>query len=116
MAKIESEKPRLGISACLLGERVRYGALLMKALAVRATPARHASALRHAAGSLEPALGADERAELGEVIDAYRRGARPLGVPLMLIGHHVRRGGVARLADQVYLDPHPEERRLRHRA
>jgi hypothetical protein len=61
MAKIESEKPRLGISACLLGERVRYGALLMKALAVRATPARHASALRHAAGSLEPALGADER-------------------------------------------------------
>ncbi|HEV8642818.1 MAG TPA: hypothetical protein VGV13_17145 [Methylomirabilota bacterium] len=37
-------------------------------------------------------------------------------MPLMLIGHHVRRGGVARLADQAYLDPHPEERRLRHRA
>ena len=59
-------------------------------------------------------LGDDERAELGEVIAEYRRGLVPLVVPLTLLKHHVRRLGLAYLADQVYLDPHPKELMLRN--
>jgi uncharacterized protein YbgA (DUF1722 family) len=66
------------------------------------------------AGYVRRDLGDDERAELVEVIDEYRRGLVPLVVPLTLVKHHVRRLGVAYLADQVYLNPHPRELMLRN--
>jgi uncharacterized protein YbgA (DUF1722 family)/uncharacterized protein YbbK (DUF523 family) len=91
-----------------------YRALAMEALAVRATPARHVNVLQHLAGFFKKRLGADERAELAEVIEDYRRGLVPLVVPLTLLKHHVRRFGVTYLADQVYLDPHPRELLLRN--
>jgi uncharacterized protein YbgA (DUF1722 family) len=86
----------------------------MRALAVRATRARHTNVLQHLAGFFKRQLDDDERAELGEVIDAYRRGLLPLVVPVTLIKHHVRRLRLAYLADQVYLDPHPQELMLRN--
>ncbi|OLC38077.1 MAG: hypothetical protein AUH81_04690 [Candidatus Rokubacteria bacterium 13_1_40CM_4_69_5] len=73
--------PRLGRLVAAAGPRLTgealdaYGALLMEALAVRATRARDATVLRHAASVLERALGPDERAELGEVVDAYGAGS-----------------------------------------
>lgn len=91
-----------------------YGRLLAEALAVRATRGRHASVLRHLAGYFKRDLGPDERAELGEVVDEYRRGLLPVVVPVTLIKHHVRRLGLAYLADQVYLSPHPRELMLRN--
>ena len=92
----------------------RYGEGIMRALAVRATRARHANVLQHLAGFFKRQLDDDERAELGEVIDAYRRELVPLVVPVTLIKHHVRRLRLAYLADQVYLDPHPKELMLRN--
>jgi uncharacterized protein YbgA (DUF1722 family)/uncharacterized protein YbbK (DUF523 family) len=92
----------------------RYGEGIMRALAVRATRARHTNVLQHLAGFFKRQLDDDERAELGEVIDAYRRGLLPLVVPVTLIKHHVRRLRLAYLADQVYLDPHPQELMLRN--
>lgn len=91
-----------------------YHALLMEAFAVRATRGRHANVLQHAAGYFKRDLAADERAELVEVIDEYRRGLVPLVVPLTLLRHHIRRLGLAYLADQVYLSPHPKELMLRN--
>jgi uncharacterized protein YbgA (DUF1722 family)/uncharacterized protein YbbK (DUF523 family) len=91
-----------------------YGALLMEALAVRATRPRHVNALQHLAGFFKRALSPDERAELAEVIEEYGRELVPLVVPVTLIRHHVRRFGVAYLADQVYLRPHPKELMLRN--
>jgi len=91
-----------------------YGTRFMQALAIRATRARHVNVLQHLAGFLKRALGGDERAELGEVIAEYRRGLVPLVVPLTLLKHHVRRLGLAYLADQVYLNPHPKELMLRN--
>jgi uncharacterized protein YbgA (DUF1722 family) len=91
-----------------------YHALLMEAFAVRATRGRHANVLQHMTGYVRRDLGDDERAELVEVIDEYRRGLVPLVVPLTLVKHHVRRLGVAYLADQVYLNPHPRELMLRN--
>jgi uncharacterized protein YbgA (DUF1722 family)/uncharacterized protein YbbK (DUF523 family) len=91
-----------------------YQALLMEACAVRATRGRHANVLTHMAGHFKRALGTEERAELVEVIDEYRRGLVPLVVPLTLLNHHVRLRGVRYLADQVYLNPHPKELMLRN--
>ena len=91
-----------------------YGTRFMQALAVRATRARHVNVLQHLAGFLKRELSDDERAELGEVIAEYRRGLVPLVVPVTLLKHHVRRLGLAYLADQVYLNPHPKELMLRN--
>lgn len=92
----------------------RYGALLMEALAVRATRARHGNVLQHVAGFFKRDLEPGDRAELATVIEEYRRGLVPLVVPLTLVRHHVRRLRLAYLADQVYLDPHPKELMLRN--
>ena len=91
-----------------------YGARFMRALAVRATRARHVNVLQHLAGFFKRQLSDDERAELGEVIAEYRAGLVPLVVPLTLLKHHVRRLDVAYLADQIYLNPHPKELMLRN--
>jgi uncharacterized protein YbgA (DUF1722 family)/uncharacterized protein YbbK (DUF523 family) len=91
-----------------------YRDLLMEALAVRATRARHVNVLQHLAGFFKRQLGPDERAELVEMLEDYRRGLVPLVVPLTLVKHHVRRLRVAHLADQVYLTPHPKELMLRN--
>jgi uncharacterized protein YbgA (DUF1722 family)/uncharacterized protein YbbK (DUF523 family) len=91
-----------------------YGARFMQALAVRATRARHVNVLQHVAGFFKRQLGGDERAELAEVIAEYRAGLVPLVVPITLLKHHVRRLGIAYLADQVYLTPHPKELMLRN--
>jgi len=91
-----------------------YGTRFMQALAVRATRARHVNVLQHLVGFLKRELSDDERAELVEVIAEYRRELVPLVVPLTLLKHHVRRLGLAYLADQVYLNPHPKELMLRN--
>jgi uncharacterized protein YbgA (DUF1722 family)/uncharacterized protein YbbK (DUF523 family) len=91
-----------------------YGTLLMRALSIRATRARHANVLQHLAGFFKRQLEAAERIELADVIHDYRLGLVPLVVPLTLIKHHVRRLGVAYLVGQVYLSPHPKELMLRN--
>jgi uncharacterized protein YbgA (DUF1722 family)/uncharacterized protein YbbK (DUF523 family) len=91
-----------------------YAGLLMEALAVRATRARHVNVLQHLAGFFTMRLQADERAELAEVIAEYRRGLVPLVVPITLIRHHARRLAIAYLRAQVYLSPHPKELMLRN--
>jgi uncharacterized protein YbgA (DUF1722 family)/uncharacterized protein YbbK (DUF523 family) len=101
--------PRLAVETL-----ATYGVRFMQALAVRATRARHVNVLQHLAGFLKRQLTDDERAELGEVIAEYRRELVPLVVPLTLLKHHVRRLGLAYLADQVYLSPHPKELMLRN--
>lgn len=96
------------------GALVEYGALLMEALAVRATRARHVNVLQHVAGFFKRDLEPGDRVELATVVDEYRRGLIPLVVPLTLVRHHVRRLGLTYLANQVYLDPHPKELMLRN--
>jgi uncharacterized protein YbbK (DUF523 family)/uncharacterized protein YbgA (DUF1722 family) len=81
-----------------------YGATLMRAMAVPATRARHLAVLAQLAGFFERALDHAERAELAAAIARYRRRDVTLGAPLGLVREHVRRLGVAHLAEQVYLD------------
>jgi len=87
----------------------RYGARFMETLAVGATRARHAEALRRLVGVLARVLDAPARAELARLIREYRRGRVPLRVPLTLARRYVRRLDLRDLAAQSYLDPHPHE-------
>jgi uncharacterized protein YbgA (DUF1722 family) len=78
---------------------------------MRRTPTRrsHTNVLQHLAGYVSKPLEPDDRTELTEMIDQYRRGLLPLIVPVTLIRHYVRKFRISYLADQVYLTPHPHE-------
>ena len=92
-----------------------YIRLFMAALKYRATRTRHAKVLRRAAGYLKKYLKAHEKAELLDLIDAYRRGTPPLAAPVTLLRHYVLRHPDPRLSDQTYLYPDPSEFSLRYR-
>ncbi|HEY5791627.1 MAG TPA: DUF523 and DUF1722 domain-containing protein [Gammaproteobacteria bacterium] len=120
MAHDQAAAKRLGqLVAALDGRRLKaqaaeYVALLMATLARRATRARHVNVLQHLAGYLKRALDAADKAELQEVLEAYRRGEVPLVVPLTLFKHHFRRHPDPYVARQHYLEPHPRELMLRN--
>jgi len=93
-----------------------YEALLLEAMRLKATPAKHANALRRAVARLGSRLSPDERQELLDAIADYRGGRVPLIVPVTLVNHHVRKYGHPFLNDQWHLNPHPLELRLRNHA
>lgn len=94
--------------------RESYETILMRALALPATPAKHTNVLEHIAGYFKKQLDADEKAELREIIASYRTGLVPLIVPVTLLAHYTRKYDVAYLRDQHYLRPHPVELALRN--
>jgi uncharacterized protein YbgA (DUF1722 family)/uncharacterized protein YbbK (DUF523 family) len=94
--------------------RADYEAGFMAALAVIATPGRHANVLHHMLGHFKDGLDRDARSELLSLIDDHRMGRVPLVVPLTLMKHHVRRQRIAYLEGQIYMDPHPRELSLRN--
>jgi uncharacterized protein YbgA (DUF1722 family) len=65
-------------------------------------------------GYFKEQLSSDEKKELLEVIDHYRESYLPLVVPLTLIHHYVREYDPPYLKQQIYLNPHPLELRLRN--
>jgi uncharacterized protein YbgA (DUF1722 family)/uncharacterized protein YbbK (DUF523 family) len=73
------------------------------------TVRNHVNVLQHMAGYVSEHLDPTDRSELTELIDRYRRSLVPLIVPVTLLRHYVRKYEVAYLADQVYLDPYPDE-------
>jgi uncharacterized protein YbgA (DUF1722 family)/uncharacterized protein YbbK (DUF523 family) len=93
-----------------------YQQLLMEALLLKATPAKHYNCLQHITGYFKKQLSSDSRQELLEVIEHYREGHVPLIVPLTLINHFVRLAVEPYLQQQYYLHPHPLELRLRNHA
>jgi uncharacterized protein YbgA (DUF1722 family)/uncharacterized protein YbbK (DUF523 family) len=91
-----------------------YAASLMEGLRLVATTAKHTNVLQHAAGYFKRLLTAEEKAELGEVIESYRRGLIPLIVPVTLLAHYTRIYGEPWLARQHYLHQQPRELMLRN--
>jgi len=92
--------------AALLGD---YLAKLLEGLRLAATTRKHTNVLQHTAGYFKRLLSAEEKVEIGEVIDAYRRGLVPLIVPVTLLAHYTRIYRDLWLARQHYLHPHPRE-------
>lgn len=93
-----------------------YETMLMRALALPATPAKHTNVLHHIMGYFKKSLTGDEKKELQEVIGNYRLGLLPLVVPVTLLVHYTRKYDVASLKSQYYLHPHPIELKLRNHA
>lgn len=87
---------------------------LMEGLRLIATVKKNTNVLSHMMGYFRKLIPADEKKELAEVIENYRRGLIPLIVPVTLIRHYVRKYNVQYLARQYYLNPHPLELMLRN--
>ncbi|MBC9249627.1 hypothetical protein A9179_05000 [Pseudomonas alcaligenes] len=92
----------------------RYFSQLMTALQKCATRGTHSNVLQHLCGYLKQALSGAEKAELQQLIEQYRRGIVPLVVPLTLLKHHFRQHPHHYVAQQAYLQPHPENLSLRN--
>lgn len=92
----------------------QYQDLLMEALKLKATPAKHANVLQHMLGYFKQHLTPTEKQELLEIIDLHRQGILPLIVPVTLLRHYVRKYDQPYLKNQAYLYPHPIELQLRN--
>jgi uncharacterized protein YbgA (DUF1722 family)/uncharacterized protein YbbK (DUF523 family) len=85
----------------------QYQQILMDALKLKTTIKKHANVMQHLMGYFKKQLTPDEKQELLEVFEHYRKELVPLLVPITLINHYVRK------YDQAYLNPHPQELKLR---
>lgn len=85
----------------------------MAALRQRATPNKQANVLQHVMGYLKRHIDAADKQEFDEAITDYREGRLPLVVPITLLRHHFRRYPDPYVAQQVYLNPDPDELLLR---
>jgi uncharacterized protein YbgA (DUF1722 family)/uncharacterized protein YbbK (DUF523 family) len=91
----------------------QYEAALMEALMLKATPKKNLNVLQHVMGYFKKLLSREEKQELLEVFDLYRREIVPLVVPITLVNHYVRKYDQPYLKVQTYLNPHPVELKLR---
>ena len=91
-----------------------YQALLMKAMRLKPTVKKHVNVLDHIQGYFKKQLSGDEKQELQDVIGHYRKGLVPLIVPVTMLNHYVRKYGQPYLQQQLYLNPHPLELKLRN--
>ncbi len=92
-----------------------YIRVLMRALARLATAKQHANVLMHIMGFIKADIDRGDKAELLDLIEAYRQEQVPLIVPITLIQHHLRRHPNDYIGSQYYLNPHPRELMLRNR-
>lgn len=92
----------------------RYQGWLMKGMRLLPTVKKHLNVLQHLLGYFKTDLSVDEKQELLELFEQYRRGDVPLIVPVTMINHLVRKYQQPYLAQQYYLHPHPSELRLRN--
>ena len=94
----------------------RYQMIFMEALRLKTTTKKNINVLQHMMGYFKKQLSADEKRELLETIDQYGNEYIPLIVPVTLIKHYVRKYDQPYLKQQLYLNPHPIELKLRNHA
>ena len=92
----------------------KYETLLMETLKLKTTAKKNANVLQHMLGYFKKNLTSDEKQELLEIIDHYRKGDLPLIVPVTLMNHYVRKYEESYLKKQTFLSPHPIELQLRN--
>lgn len=91
-----------------------FGDLFFQALAQKPTRKTHTNVLMHIKGYLKKHLNPSEKAELGELIEFYRKGTVPLSVPLMLLRHLSVSWATDYLKNQRYWQPFPDQLALRN--
>ena len=91
-----------------------YEGLFLEALGLRATVRKNLNVLQHILGYFKKEIDADEKQEVLEILERYRKGFVPLVVPVTLLNHYVRKYDQPYLRIQHYLQPHPVELALRN--
>jgi len=92
----------------------QYQTLLMESLELKTTARKNGNVLMDVMSYFKEQLSSDEKQELLEVTDHYRKDYIPLIVPITLMNHYVRKYDQPYLKQQVYLNPHPLELQLRN--
>ncbi|MGV6825777.1 MAG: YbgA family protein [bacterium] len=87
---------------------------LMSALRKPSTRKQHFNVMQHIMGYLKRDVDREDKRELSVVLESYRVGLTPLVVPLTLLRHHLRRNPNRYLMGQYYLNPYPDQLRLRN--
>lgn len=91
-----------------------YFAGLMQALQRLATRRTHTNVLMHLQGYLKQHLAPREKEHMSSVIEQYRKGILPLVVPITLLRHHFHQHPDPYIERQAYLQPYPDDLRLRN--
>lgn len=81
----------------------------MSILTLPATRRNHVNVLQHLQGFIKQEIDKEDKAELVDCIEQYRRGKLPLIVPITLLRHHLRRHPKPFTQRSRYLTPHPGE-------
>jgi uncharacterized protein YbgA (DUF1722 family)/uncharacterized protein YbbK (DUF523 family) len=95
---------------------IHYERLLIETLRLKTTVKKNMNVIEHILGYFKEQLSADEKQEVLEIFDRYRREFVPLIVPVTLLNHYVRKFDQPYLKQQVYLNPHPIALKLRNHA
>ena len=93
-----------------------YERLLIETLRLKTTVKKNMNVIEHILGYFKEQLSSDEKQEVLEIFDRYRREFVPLIVPVTLLNHYVRKYDQPYLKQQVYLNPHPIALKLRNHA
>ncbi len=91
-----------------------YRLQLMEALKTKVSRKNHTNVLMHIQGYFKRSLDKSQKMELTQIIHDYRKGTLPLLAPLTLIKHYLTLYPDAYLMQQRYLDPYPQELKLRY--
>ena len=92
-----------------------YLARFMKVLESPASEARHFETFKQVFDGIKPGLDGTAVKDVARILQDYRQGNLPLGVPLMLLRHYVRVQDHPTLNGQTYLEPGVREVLLRTR-
>lgn len=91
-----------------------YIAELMTGLKKKATRKTHTNTLQHLLGYFKKELSKEQKQEMLDNIEGYRKGVLPLLAPLTLLKHYLREFPKPYLQGQSYFEPYPIELRLRY--
>ena len=91
-----------------------YRTQLMQTMSIRASRKNNTNVLMHLQGYFKKELESPQKKELALVIQEYNQGLLPLLSPITLIKHHLGIHTNEYLAKQSFLNPYPQELRLRY--
>jgi uncharacterized protein YbgA (DUF1722 family)/uncharacterized protein YbbK (DUF523 family) len=91
-----------------------YRTQLMQTMAIRASRKNNTNVLMHLQGYFKKELQSPQKVELAQIIQDYNQGLLPLLSPITLIKHHLGIHSNEYLAKQSFLNPYPQELRLRY--
>jgi uncharacterized protein YbgA (DUF1722 family)/uncharacterized protein YbbK (DUF523 family) len=110
LGRMVADMKNVAIDDFYLEYRIRF----MQALSIRASRKNTTNVLMHLQGYFKQSLTKAHKAELAKLIDDYRLGQLPLLAPLTLLKHYLSTHPDPYLEQQHFLNPYPQELRLRY--